>query len=588
MKRLIELIQKIYGKSALSKTLGTRTNVITLSDNEAKKFIKEELNIEAASEAAAMNAKKDAEALIAEIPRMNDQEILTFTNNLQRLDNKLNPPSADVIQMGTKQQVSPEGIEQLAAGQSAKRTMDEIVKMNQKEQTRSNQGLIRTAVRFKMMKDLREGKLDVPEDIAKSISQVGSSRNDPIKIFEKYYGPDALETVDQLSPEFRMIERNGGTEMDLVKKIEDTVDARPLTKVEIEETASNTREAGRVMDQVMSGEVKTLTDQQGSGIDGKMRVAYQEELQRRIDEGEREITFEQFLAMMDRNKFNIGGQAIAPPSPSMMVDTTTYNPIPENAANMAAAEIAEMMMGVGSLKREAGDVEDSNVMTTDDFMYNEYLMPKRKELMENYGLTLQEADDMIRDEMSKLRTGKAKGGRIGYAYGSGKKLIQVLEEKGKDMMQELRKAVDNIFPTGDSKYDADVALESMLEELDINVAEIDEKDIIDAYGTAYDMITQQRFKNLKTPTDQMKELGAPKMAERFELKQKYPGIDEELLTKIIEDTDPQRKAEALATIDQAFELMKQGKSPDEVLDIMKQMTDRTKQAEGGLNYLSGF
>jgi hypothetical protein len=54
---------------------------------------------------------------------------------------------------------------------------------------------------------------------------------------------------------------------------------------------------------------------------------------------------------------------------------------------------------------------------------------------------------------------------------------------------------------------------------------------------------------------------APKMAERFELKQKFPGIDDNLLTQIIDDPDPQRKAEVLATIDQAFELMRQGKSP---------------------------
>ena len=81
---------------------------------------------------------------------------------------------------------------------------------------------------------------------------------------------------------------------------------------------------------------------------------------------------------------------------------------------------------------------------------------------------------------------------------------------------------------------------------------------------------------------------APKMVERLEMKQKYPGIDEELLTFIIDDPDPIRKAKAIATLDQAFVLMKQGKSPDEILDIFKQMTDRTEQAQGGLNYLSGF
>jgi predicted nucleotidyltransferase len=106
-----------------------------------------------------------------------------------------------------------------------------------------------------------------------------------------------------------------------------------------------------------------------------------------------------------------------------------------------------------------------------------------------------------------------------------------------------------------------------------------EMNVDEAYGVTPDM---------KKELDIMKDLGATKTAERFELKQKYPGIDDRLLTQIIDDPDPQRKAEALATIDQAFELMRQGKSPDEILDIMKQMTDRTKQAKGGLSYLMGM
>jgi len=274
MEKLIQLITKLYGKSALSKTLGTRTNVITLSDNETKRFIKEELNIEAASDAAAQAAKDKAEKLIADIPKMNDQEILTFTGNLQRLDNKLNPPSAEVVQMGSREVVPAEGIEQLAAGQTAKRLMDETISMAEKRQRSANEGLIRTAVRFKMIKDLREGKLKVPEEIAQSISQVGSSRNDPIKLFEKYYGPDALEIVDELSPEFRMIERKGGTEMDLVKKIEQNVDARPLTPQEISDMAANTREAGRVRQEVEEGNIIPLTDKDPENFATGGRVGF--------------------------------------------------------------------------------------------------------------------------------------------------------------------------------------------------------------------------------------------------------------------------------------------------------------------------
>jgi hypothetical protein len=46
---------------------------------------------------------------------------------------------------------------------------------------------------------------------------------------------------------------------------------------------------------------------------------------------------------------------------------------------------------------------------------------------------------------------------------------------------------------------------------------------------------------------------APKMVERLELKQKYPGITDELLIQILIDDNMQRKAEVLATLDEAFE-----------------------------------
>ena len=121
LAELLKLIQKLYGKKALSKTIGTRTNVITLPDKETKRFVNSELNIEAASDAAAKKARDDIEKLIPDIPKMNDQEILTLKGNLQRLDNRINPPSAEVFEFGTKQPVSKEGIASLTeqAGQKA-------------------------------------------------------------------------------------------------------------------------------------------------------------------------------------------------------------------------------------------------------------------------------------------------------------------------------------------------------------------------------------------------------------------------------------------------------------------------------------
>ena len=72
---------------------------------------------------------------------------------------------------------------------------------------------------------------------------------------------------------------------------------------------------------------------------------------------------------------------------------------------------------------------------------------------------------------------------------------------------------------------------------------------------------------------------APKMTERLEIKAKYPGIDDELVDKILIDDNPQRKAELLATLDEAFRMMEKGKSTDEIIDTFKNQ-NRTKQAMG--------
>lgn len=94
----------------------------------------------------------------------------------------------------------------------------------------------------------------------------------------------------------------------------------------------------------------------------------------------------------------------------LQIDTTTYNPIPEDADRQAATEIARTMMAVRSLPREEGEIEDTETMSTKDFMINEYFIPKRKELMENYGLSLEEANNLIKEAVSQIRDKKADGG----------------------------------------------------------------------------------------------------------------------------------------------------------------------------------
>ena len=219
-------------------------------------------------------------------------------------------------------------------------------------------------------------------------------------------------------------------------------------------------------------------------------------------------------------------------------------------------------------------------------------------------------ENILKDFDPEDREPNAMGGinRVNFRNaGKVLKLASFFKSKGTDLATEIKKAVDNIFASGDSKYDADVAVDSALEEFGVDREMFDQMDIIDAYGIAYDTVTKQRglasgkipeSKSIKKGDSQFapdtseleraREL-SPKLVERFELKQKYPGIDEELLTNIIEDPDPQHKAQVLATLDETFKLMETGKDPNEIIDILERgKKTRKDNAQGGLNYLMGL
>src|SRR5210317_2537806 len=460
MGKLLQLIAKLFGKNAISKTLGTRTNVIKLPGNEQKRLIKDELNIEAASDLAAQKVLKEAEDLIAEIPKMNDQEILTLTGNLQRLDNKLNTPSAEVLDLTTKKPITGEGLEQLAARdglpadvspdspigkvmQGAQRLrkenqeLDRMLKdpVKQLEQEMQNpyraggaldpkMGIVRTAARQVLQKLAREGKINIADEReAKAIIEGYQGGVDPIEVFRKTFGQDALGDLANLGDELLEIDNRGGSFKDIKKILDDEGffdlqqpknPAQGMTDEELmkrikgedpEEFAKGGRvgysDGGYTFEQF-------LKDKQQ--VDKFMSI---EELKK---EYERMMKLKKIREQRDmvatggRVGFDAGGilslEEAKKLNPGMFVDTTTYNPIPENAPNMAADEIAKVIMGTLGMDDD---------MSSRTFVFEEYVVPKRKELMENFGLTMKEADDLIREGMAKYRTNKAIGGRVGFA-----------------------------------------------------------------------------------------------------------------------------------------------------------------------------
>ena len=117
---IIKLLERIFGKSAVGKSLGTRTNVVRFPkgkqplDPTTRHF-----DVAATAENnpdLVKVIKNSIEDRMGDITRMNDQELLTYKQNLQRLADYTNPlplPTADVIEAGSKQRVTGEGLEKL-------------------------------------------------------------------------------------------------------------------------------------------------------------------------------------------------------------------------------------------------------------------------------------------------------------------------------------------------------------------------------------------------------------------------------------------------------------------------------------------
>ena len=238
MKALLALIKKLYGSKAIQNAIGTRTNVITLPDKDTKRFLTNELNIEAASDAAVKKAYNDAEKLIPELSKLNDQEILTLTGNLRRIDNRLNPPSAEVIEFGTKQPVSPTGIKQLAAERGLPEGVDpdslmgrllqsaNKVKMQAKEIEEMTKPGSASDIFEAMTKNPYRpgGPLDpaigITRTAARSLLEkkgIKIENKDPLDLVRENFGQDVLGDLNNLSEELLEIERRGGSYKDIDK-----------------------------------------------------------------------------------------------------------------------------------------------------------------------------------------------------------------------------------------------------------------------------------------------------------------------------------------------------------------------------------
>jgi len=522
-KTLLQMLADIFGKNIFSKTIGTRTNVIKLPSADKRRLFKNDLDIGRANESQTETIKKELEEIIPDIPKMNDMEKLTLEGNVRRLYNKLFPQetSGEVIDIATKKKVTGEGLESLKEkagipeGVEPGSLMDRLNKSIQKLQAQKEAfdqqlkdmpsplkpsgmdlttGLTRTAAR----KILDRAGIKVPD------------KADPIEVFEKNFGGDALMDVKDVAEEMIELERMGKS----TKSMDDILEKSGMFDIKKNPDAP-----------------KGLTD---------------EELEKILKSKK----------PTDPEEFNTGGRV--------------------HAKGGYIAGLGKKAWEV--MKPFSSKLSSVNKM--EGAIYGSEGIQSLMDILSTYGI------------------GFADGGRVNFSGGT--KLIMgiinaIKKLKPIDAMKEMNEVVakrgkyknldddqvKKIFDeTNDHIFERDVPADEFspaFDEVEKTKTKI-LKDVDEAYGVTPDM---------KKELDALEKAGAPKAAERFALKQKYPGIDERLLTDIIDDTDPNRKARVLAELDQAMELMKRDISSDEVIDILKNQS-RTKQAEGGLSYLMGF
>jgi hypothetical protein len=195
-------------------------------------------------------------------------------------------------------------------------------------------------------------------------------------------------------------------------------------------------------------------------------------------------------------------------------------------------------------------------------------------------------------------------------YGSGEDLYKIFKKEGITINQAVKEALaDMPRLSGDAKYDADAVAEVVYQKLDIDPDTLNQYHVLDVYDKAYNLLTKN--KKLTPKESFLKQYFAKKSKEKDmyeqaaqremdameaaadvgmkepmgltneEIYAKYQNkISDDLLKKIVIDDNPQRRAEVMATLDEAMTMMEKGMDPDQILNIIKNTT-RTKNATGG-------
>jgi len=333
---IIKMLERIFGKGAVSKSIGTRTNVTRFPkgpqglDPTTRHF-----DVEGTAQKnpdLVDTIKNSVQDRMGDLTKMNDQELLTYKQNVQRLADHVDPPSADIIAAGSKQRVTVEGIEALKQtsgqtnppgtivgdiesrinklkqiGQEMEKTTEEKVTLTDvlkdfgtsqgSLSKMQDVGLVRSTAREILINDIKAGKI-------KNITvSEAINMKEPIDPFRQIYGEGALEQLDSLIPNLRNLKTEAEAEKLARSKFKFEPDENRLPgSVSIEEGRKAEQEFGinkpaKVSDFKAEATKRTSIDDLIDEYN-----ANQDRLRLTDDEGGTLITYPEYNRLKDRNE----------------------------------------------------------------------------------------------------------------------------------------------------------------------------------------------------------------------------------------------------------------------------------------------
>jgi len=233
LMQLLEIAKKFGVKP--SKVIGTQGNIVPFKKPSLVDIRVDEFKLKDSVDQGNITMDKVKQEMeetvkLALSKNLDDVELNRALNNAVNLDRVFFPPMAEVVEAGSKQQVTGKGLEELikkeglvaspktplgkiqlqgkrleqeAKDLSKEFDLGALIKGAGKDQLSEiklhNEGLVRAVTRQILSEDIKAGKIK-----NLTLEDLGTSR-EPIDYFRKIYGEDALERLDSLTPEFNRL-----------------------------------------------------------------------------------------------------------------------------------------------------------------------------------------------------------------------------------------------------------------------------------------------------------------------------------------------------------------------------------------------